>query len=120
MVEANIISYSEDLHREDYYDMFMKYGNWLDTEVLKHYCVHLLPDGDTKSLEPFIPRFTSIKPPIGDIFMMEVDGESAGMGRLSTLNEGIGEVNNVYIRTKYRRKGLATILMGQLEDKARV
>ena len=119
MVKVDILSYQPERHSEEYKQMFVAYGNWLNSEVKRHYGVFLIPVEDKKFIENLVAQFTSIKPPEGDIYIVEVDGRAAAMGRISTLMKGIGEVNNVYTRPEYRRKGYSKMLMSELEDQAR-
>ena len=55
--------------------------------------------------------------PEGFIYILEVDGETAGTGRLSKLEDGICELNNMYIRPKFRGMGLRKEMLNQLEEK---
>ena len=41
------------------------------------------------------------------------------MGRLSTLEMGVGGVHNIWIKPEYRGRKLATMLMMHIEEKAR-
>jgi len=119
MVEVEIVPYNAGLHFQDLYDMYIGYGIWLDSEVLKHYGIHLITDGNVKQLtDNVIQSFTTIKPPEGIIYILEEDGKAAGMVRLDTLQKGIGEVHNVYTRPEYRRRGYSTLLMTQIEKTA--
>jgi len=120
MFNAEIVPYDVDRHRDQFFQMFIEYATWLNNEVNKYYGTYLVsPSEERKVFENMIPQFTAIKPPEGIIYILEIAGEPAGMGRLIKLKEGIGEVNQVYIRPEHRRKGYSTLLMRQIEDKAK-
>jgi len=119
MTRVGVVSYHTETHSEAYYDMLVEYGLWLDREVMKHYGEHRLNIDDKNLFKDVFKRFTSIKPPEGDIIILEVHGEAAAMARFSTLEEGIGEVNNVYTRPEFRRRGYTTRIKTTLEETAR-
>ena len=100
-------------------EMGVEYCTWLDDEVYAHYGVRLFPDGDIQGfIERRAPVWTSVKPPRGIIYILEVNGEAVGMGRLDTFEGDIGEVHNVWTSPEHRGKGYATVLMNHLEEKA--
>ena len=119
MTRVEVVQYNAETHSKAYYDMLVDYGLWLDGEVMKNFGEHRLKIDDKNLFKNVFKRFTSIKPPEGDIFILEVDGEAAAMARFSTLEEGIGEVNNVYTRPEFRRRGYTTRIMNTLEETAR-
>jgi len=119
MTRVEVVQYNAETHSMAYYDMLVDYGLWLDGEVMKNFGEHRLKIDDKNLFKNVFKRFTSIKPPEGDIFILEVDGEAAAMARFSTLEEGIGEVNNVYTRPEFRRRGYTTRIMNTLEETAR-
>jgi len=120
LVEANIIPYSEDLHREDYYDMLYEYFTWYDKEILDHYGFHLFPNGIVKPIvNEYAPSWTALKPPEGVVLILQVDGKNAGTCRVNILEKGVGEINNLYIYPQYRRMGYSTKMMDKIEDAAR-
>ena len=120
MSGIEFISYDDERHREKYMEMCLEYCIWLDNEVFSYYGSRLFQDTTAEEVvEKYAPRWISVKPPIGDIFIVEVDGEVAGMGRLNTLEEGIGGVHNIWIVTKHRGRKLATKLMMHIEKEAK-
>jgi ribosomal protein S18 acetylase RimI-like enzyme len=70
-------------------------------------------------IKKVIPVFISLKPPEGIILILEVDGEAMGMGRLSKLDEGVVEINNMFVSSEQRGKGYGKMMLTSLEDKAR-
>ena len=100
--------------------MFEKYCKWLDDQVVKHYGVHLVPEGELKTLiDRLVPRFTQYDLTEAVIIILKVDGKTAGMARLNKFSDKIGMIHNVYIYPEYRGNGYSKSLMSSLEDKAR-
>lgn len=58
-------------------------------------------------------------PPYGSIYVISCDGEIAGMGALTRLDEEYGEVKRIYLYPAFRGKGLSLPLMEQLLSDAR-
>ena len=58
-------------------------------------------------------------PPNGVIFILEVGGKVQGLGRVSRLEEGIGELNNMYISQGFRGKGYGKKMLKLLIEKAK-
>jgi len=120
MVDVHFIQYDDERHRAQYIEMLREYTEWLDNEVNNHYGVKLIQDSEINQLiQRFVPIWTSVKPPRGDIYILEANNKAVGMGRLSTLEEGIGEVHNIWTSPEHRGKGYATRLMKHIEEKAR-
>jgi len=100
--------------------MLLEYGKWLNNEIKTRYGIHFFSGGNVlRVTERVFLRFVAIKPPEGIIYILVVNSEAAGMCRLSKLDEDIGEINNMYIRPKYRGNGHSYILLERLEEKAR-
>ena len=118
MEKVEIVPYNE-ADRAEYIEMFVEYGNWLDSQVLNHYGVHQFQISVRETIERLVPQFTSIKPPEGDILFLKVDGIIACMARFDKFDDGIGFVHNVWTNPNYRRRGYASQLMSFVEDKAR-
>jgi ribosomal protein S18 acetylase RimI-like enzyme len=120
MVEAIFVQYDDYVHRLQFSQMFREYSTWINNEVKKHYGVYIVPPAELlKVQESTILEIVAIEPPEGIIYIIEIEGKAAGMGRLTTLEKEIGEVNNVYIRSEYRRRGYSTDLMKRIEETAK-
>ncbi|MGY1705803.1 GNAT family N-acetyltransferase [Geodermatophilus sp. SYSU D00697] len=57
-------------------------------------------------------------PPAGLFLVAEVDGVPAGCGAWRVHDEGVVEVKRVYVEPAFRRRGLAQLLMAELERTA--
>jgi ribosomal protein S18 acetylase RimI-like enzyme len=119
MVNLSFVEYDEKYHTE-YYRIFHDYLKWHNEQVVKHYGVHFFKNGNiNKALERIVPIYTSIKPPEGVILLLTIENKVAGMGRLVKLEEGIGEINNMYVDPIHRGKGYGRLILDRLEKKAR-
>jgi len=58
-------------------------------------------------------------PPRGIFLAAEVDGEPAGCGAWRMVSPGVAEIKRVYVVPRFRRRGLAQVIVAALEDGAR-
>ncbi|MFL6097417.1 MAG: GNAT family N-acetyltransferase [Blastococcus sp.] len=57
-------------------------------------------------------------PPRGMFLAAEVDGEPVGCGAWRVLSPGVAEIKRVYVVPRFRRRGLAQVIVAALEDGA--
>src|SRR5918993_2153117 len=57
-------------------------------------------------------------PPAGLFLVAELDGAPAGCGAWRALPTGEAEIKRVYVEPAFRRRGLAQLIVAQLEDRA--
>ena len=57
-------------------------------------------------------------PPLGLFLVAEVDGVPAGCGGWRSHGEGQAEVKRMYVEPDFRRRGLAAVLLAELERTA--
>ena len=57
-------------------------------------------------------------PPRGLFLVAEIDGEAAGCGAWRALPAGMAEIKRVYVEPSFRRRGLAQVIVSELEVEA--
>ena len=57
-------------------------------------------------------------PPFGIFLIAEIDGEPAGCGAWRVLSPGVAEIKRVYVVPRFRRRGLAQVIVAALEGGA--
>jgi ribosomal protein S18 acetylase RimI-like enzyme len=118
-MSLRFVPYDDNVHREQFFQLNLEYITWVNTETYKKHKLQLIPAGSEREyIESVFSEYTKIKPPEGIIYILESEGNAVGMGALKKLEEGIGEIKRMYIRSNYRG-GLGKQLLGLLEDKAR-
>jgi GNAT superfamily N-acetyltransferase len=55
-------------------------------------------------------------PPLGIFLVAEIDGEPAGCGAWRVVSPGVAEIKRVYVVPRFRRRGLAQIIVRALEE----
>jgi len=66
-----------------------------------------------------VEQLSSYKPPEGIYYILQIDGNVAGMGALRKIKTNFGEVKRMYIRPENRGKGLGKALLQQILRKAK-
>jgi GNAT superfamily N-acetyltransferase len=57
-------------------------------------------------------------PPLGIFLVAEIDGEPAGCGAWRVQSPGVAEIKRVYVVPRFRRRGLAQVVVAALEEGA--
>jgi GNAT superfamily N-acetyltransferase len=57
-------------------------------------------------------------PPLGLFLVAEVDGAPAGCGGWRTQGHGVAELKRMYVEPTFRRRGIAAVLLAELERTA--
>ena len=57
-------------------------------------------------------------PPLGLFLVAEVDGVPAGCGGWRSFGDGVAEVKRMYVEPAFRRRGIAALLLAELERTA--
>jgi GNAT superfamily N-acetyltransferase len=57
-------------------------------------------------------------PPLGLFLVAEVDGAAAGCGGWRARGNGTAELKRMYVEPAFRRRGIAAVLLGELERTA--
>ena len=57
-------------------------------------------------------------PPLGLFLVAEVDGAPAGCGGWRAFGDGVAELKRMYVEPSFRRRGIAAVLLAELERSA--
>jgi GNAT superfamily N-acetyltransferase len=55
-------------------------------------------------------------PPLGIFLVAEIDGVPAGCGAWRVVSAGVAEIKRVYVAPRFRRRGLAQVIVTALEE----
>ena len=81
----------------------------LTDEVQQEYTRRYGGEGDTNPLDP-----AEFAPPVGQFFMVYVDGVPAAMGGWRRHGED-AEIRRMYVRPEFQRRGLARVVLDKIE-----
>ena len=120
---VNFVPYDEMTHRDHFLKLNVEHLNWFVEEAFARHNIDTIAIAGPRTVQEYVEthldEFTSIKPPKGIIYMVETEGKVVGMGALRELKEGVGEIKRMYIRPKYRGRGLGKKLLQKLMEKAK-
>ncbi|MHA2027915.1 MAG: GNAT family N-acetyltransferase [Candidatus Kariarchaeaceae archaeon] len=107
------------IHRSIFAELNIEYFTWMNRKIKKIY---------NKTLEE---NFNSIKayiqeglddlihhPPTGIFYLVKYEDEFAAIGGLRMLKKEICEIKRMYVKPKFRRKGIGAAIINQLLKKA--
>jgi len=121
-----------NFHKPLLVDLNEEYLSWIADEMKKHYDLDIFNMEGTiqnnkieqKALirvyaKLSVEQLSSYKPPEGIYYILQIDGNVAGMGALRKIKTNFGEVKRMYIRPENRGKGLGKALLQQILRKAK-
>jgi ribosomal protein S18 acetylase RimI-like enzyme len=56
-----------------------------------------------------------LAPPGGELLLVRVDGQAAGLGGVRHLDSGVAEIKSMYLAPRFRGHGIAQRLLAELE-----
>jgi GNAT superfamily N-acetyltransferase len=114
---GSLVPFDRDVHLDAFIEMYVDYLTSISDTLSELYGIdtdevlgQTIPEWVNDNLEPYI----SMKPPVGILYIIEVDEDVAGMGGLKRLSKGVGEVKRMYNRPKYRGKGYGRLMLNRL------
>lgn len=120
--QPKIVPFDSDAHKKVFVQMNVEYVTWISDQLKENYRVdpfsvlgQTIPEYVNDNLE----LFTSLRPPDGVLYMLEVEGEVAGMGALKKLDDEVGEIKRMYNRPHTRGRGYGRMMLNRLLEDGR-
>lgn len=109
-------------HRDELFKLNLEYMSWVSDQITQLTGLH--PE-DTVGMD--LPNYVASMmdkacgdpPPRGAFYLLEADGQLAGMGGLRRVRDGVAEVKRFYVRPAHRGQGLGDALLRRVLDDAR-
>jgi ribosomal protein S18 acetylase RimI-like enzyme len=111
-----------NVHREILKDLSEEYLGWVAEQFREHYGIEISAPGEQTVREyarKSVNNVAAYAPPQGICYLLKLDGEMVGMGALRQVRDGVGEIKRMYVRPKYRGRGIGRALLKELLGKAR-
>ena len=91
-----LVQFNPKIHLDDFRQLCIESFTWHWDEMWKNYQVDMVPSYGTPSefVDRQLESYASLKPPEGILLILEVDGETAGMGAITKFNDDICEVRS--------------------------
>ena len=120
---VRFIPYDPASHRVQLLELNIEFITFIANQMLVHHNIDAEVHGGGQTIQEYVKihldKFTKIRPPKGIIYIVESEGKTIGMGALSPLDKGVGEIKRMYIRPEYRGKGIGRTLLTKLLNKAK-
>ena len=117
------VPFDPNVHMEEFYQMNIESMTWHQEQALQDYQVDLLSILGINTIKDLVDGwfedFAGLKPPEGIVYIIEVDGEVAGMGALRKVSDDTGALYRMYTRPQYRRRGFARQMLEKLMEAGR-
>lgn len=111
---AELVRFSPDLHMDDFRQMNIESIRWHSEQLLKEEQFHALSvigQSVEEYVDAHLELFAALKPPEGVIYILQVEGEVAGMVALTKSSDDTGELHRMWIKPKLRGRGYGRSLL---------
>jgi ribosomal protein S18 acetylase RimI-like enzyme len=118
---VQFVVFDPTIHYDDYYQLLLEHRLNTTKRMKENHQV------DLEKIVGSIPEYVKnemkthvmFKTPEEIVYLIYVDGEAAGMGRMSKIRKDAGEIKQMYNRPKFRGRGLAKQMLSRLMEKGR-
>ena len=117
-----LVPLDERFHRTQFFDLNVEFLSWLAAEAKNRHGVDIIAImgiSVREYVESVIDEFLKVKPSVGITYLLQVNGTTIGMGALRKLEEGVGEIKRMFVKSEYRGKGYGRSLFKALLEKAK-
>ena len=126
---AEIVPFDPDVHLDEFKRLCIEHFTWIkEQDRLNHRIDVASTLGLTASqararfletVERLSSPYLQMKPSEGALFILEVDGEVAGMGAVRRLGGNRGVINLMYNRPRFRGRGYGKQMLDRLMEAGR-
>jgi GNAT superfamily N-acetyltransferase len=105
-----------DEQREQAAALVREYLDWLNDRIRRDYGIEFDVEAMVRS---DVSDRLKFHPPDGRFYLVRIGYETVGVGSLKKLEEGVGEVQRMYVPPAFRGKGIGRAIADRLIDDAR-
>ncbi len=120
---VRFVPYNPTSHRVQFLELNIEFITFIANQMRVHHNIDPEVHGGGQTIQEYVEihldKFAKIRPPKGIIYIVESEGKAIGMGALSSLDIGVGEIKRMYIRPEHRGKGIGRRLLTKLLKKAK-
>ncbi|MBE9004250.1 GNAT family N-acetyltransferase [Fortiea sp. LEGE XX443] len=103
-----IIQVETDKYKHHVSELLSEYFNWIHLMWSSEYNISF---DVNRSLEECMAQLHEFMPPEGRLLLGKYKGKIVGCACLRKIEEGVGEVKRMYVRPKFRTKGIGRALL---------
>jgi GNAT superfamily N-acetyltransferase len=125
---AEIVLFDPDVHLDEFKRLCIEHFTWIKEQDLLNQIDIASTLGLTaaqarvrfqQTVEELSSPYVQIKPSEGALFILDVDGEVAGMGAMRKLGGNRGVINLMYNRPRFRGNGYGKQMLDRLMEAGR-
>ena len=118
---VQFVQFDPEIHYDDYHLLLLEHRLNTTKRMRENHQVDLeeIYGSIPELVEKQMKTYMKFKSPEEIVLLIYVDGEVAGMGRISRMRENAGEVKQMYNRPKFRGRGYAKMMLQKLLEKGR-
>lgn len=111
-----LVQVTSDVYESTICQLFLEYVQLLNEAISREYGVSI----DVEAIhQMFMSGTDKFYPPRGRLYLCKHDNEYVGIGCLKELDNDIGEIKRMFVRSKHRGKGFGKMILDQLIADAR-
>lgn len=114
-----LIPVQTEEHKQQIKAWFLEYMEFMRQNLVQAFEIDFKATDVAPFVEEDMKKLDKLLPPQGQLLLVEVDGQIAGVGGLHQISEKSGEVKRMYIRPTFQSRGLARKLLEALIAEAR-
>jgi len=103
-------------HETQVRKLLSEYIQWLKEKAKQEYGISVNLD---TTLQSFMKGFDAFYPPRGRMYLSKVEGEMVGIGCLKQLDNNVGEIKRMFVKSEYRGRGIGKMILDTLLADAR-
>jgi ribosomal protein S18 acetylase RimI-like enzyme len=116
------VPFNLNVHKEVFVKLNIELITWIANQLKDNY--NFDPSANVGQeisdyVEAHLKDFTSLNPPSGIVYLLDVDGSIVGMGAIKKLKQGTGEIKRMFIQPSFRGRGYGKQLLNKLLEKGR-
>jgi GNAT superfamily N-acetyltransferase len=116
MAEVKFYQVESDEDKQQAGTLIREYLEWLNERIQRDYGIEF--DVEAMLVSDLSDR-DKFYPPDGRFYLAQYKGDIAGVGCLKKLEEGVGEVQRMYVPPSFRGKGVGRAILNRLIEDAR-
>ncbi len=102
------VPFDMDAHRDEFIQMNIEYLTRNLDALAENYQIDsraMVGRTEKEMAQGILEAYKDLKPPMGILYIIIIEGKVGGMGAIKKLSDNVGELKSMYIRPLYRGRG---------------
>ncbi|MGD2141887.1 MAG: GNAT family N-acetyltransferase [Candidatus Bathyarchaeota archaeon] len=119
---AVIVPFDSSIHMEQFRQLCIETYTWHREALMENHridFVSVLGKPIIELVDARLDSYLNVDPSQRALYLLESEGEAAGMGAIQKIKGDIGDIGMMYTRPQYRRRGYARQMLNRLLETGR-